>query len=154
MTKKKKNPKRAGRKTKYHSDMPLIVQGLARDGLAEREIAEKLGVSVSTFEVWKSSKPEFLECLREGKKPVDTLVENALLKKALGYTYEEVTVVDKQIGSMLMRDTRTVTKHVQGDTTAQKYWLSNRRKAKWCDKIDIEHAGKISIVIDKDDERL
>ena len=38
---------------------------------------------------------------------------------------------------------RTVTtKEVAGDTTAQIFWLKNRKPAEWRDKQNIEHTGK------------
>ena len=64
---------------------------------------------------------------------VDRQVENALLKRALGYEYTEVTkeyVPD--VGKMTV--TKEVTKQVIPDTTAQIFWLKNRKPGDWRDK--------------------
>ena len=46
-----------------------------------------MGVSYSTLCEWKDHRfPEILEALKKGKAPVDIEVENALLKRATGYT--------------------------------------------------------------------
>lgn len=39
--------------------------------------------------------------------------------------------------------TKEVTKEVLPDTTAQIFWLKNRRPDRWRDKQDIEHSGQI-----------
>ena len=62
-------------------------------------------------------------------------VENALLKKALGYTYEEVTEDVETLTNGKQRTLkRTVTKIVPPDTTAAIFWLKNRKPAQWRDR--------------------
>ena len=69
----------------------LKIQGWARDGLTEEQIAHNMGIAVSTLGNWKKSHLEILEALKKGKEVVDIQVENALLKRALGYEFIEVT---------------------------------------------------------------
>ena len=69
----------------------LKIQGWARDGLTEEQIAHNMGIAVSTLGNWKKSHLEILEALKKGKEVVDIQVENALLKRALGYEFVEVT---------------------------------------------------------------
>lgn len=58
-------------------------------------------------------------------------VENALLKRALGYEYQEERIeVSEKDGKRIIQ----TIKHVVPDTTAQIYWLKNRRPDKWRDK--------------------
>ena len=68
----------------------IIIEGWARDGLTDKQIAKNIGVSEQTLNVWKNRFPSFLESLKKGKEVVDREVENALLKRALGYEYTEV----------------------------------------------------------------
>lgn len=113
---------------KWISDEGLIlIEGWARDGLTDEQIAHNCGCATSTLYVWKEKYPELSEALKKGKEVVDIKVENALLKRALGYTCEEVT---EEYGSI----TKRVTKTVSPDTTAQIFWLKNRRPDKWRDK--------------------
>ena len=68
----------------------LLLEGWARDGLTDEQIAHNIGISTSTLNNWKNKYVEILESLKRGKEVVDRQVENALLKRALGYEYEEV----------------------------------------------------------------
>lgn len=69
----------------------LKIEGWARDGLIDEQIAQKIGVSRSTLNKWKQDYSDISDALKKGKEIVDRQVENALLKRALGYTYTEVT---------------------------------------------------------------
>lgn len=109
----------------------LKIEGWARDGLTDEQIARNIGVSVSTLNNWKIKYVEILESLKRGKEVVDRQVENALLKRALGYTYEEITYE----GGV---ETKRVVKEVVPDTTAQIFWLKNRKREAWADRQNIE----------------
>ena len=69
----------------------LLIEGWARDGLIDKQIAENIGVSERTFTDWKKKYSAISSVLKKGKEVVDRQVENALLKRALGYEYTEVT---------------------------------------------------------------
>lgn len=105
----------------------ILLEGWARDGLTDEQIAKNIGISVATLYNWKNTHLEILESLKRGKEVVDFEVENALLQRALGYRYDEVTLEDGV-------ETKRVTKEVVPDTTAQIFWLKNRRPDKWRDK--------------------
>ena len=108
----------------------LKIEGWARDGLTDEQIAKNMGVSVSTLNNWKNKYVEILESLKRGKEVVDRLVENALLKRALGFSYTEITYEDGV-------ETKRVVKEVVPDTTAQIFWLKNRKPEDWRDKREI-----------------
>lgn len=113
----------------------LKIEGWARDGLTDEQITHNMGISVSTLNAWKTKYSEISESLKRGKEVVDRQVENALLKRALGYEYEEVK--EKFEGGVLTE--RTVTKkEVVPDTTAQIFWLKNRKREAWADRQNIE----------------
>ena len=67
----------------------LLLEGWARDGLTNEQIAHNMGITAKTLYVWKSAYGEICEALKKGKEIVDIQVENALLKRALGYEYME-----------------------------------------------------------------
>lgn len=115
----------------------LLIEGWARDGLTDEQIAHNMGIGTSTLYKWKNEHMEIVEALKRGKEVVDRQVENALLKRALGYTYEEVTYEEGI-------ESKRVVKEVQPDTTAQIFWLKNRKPSEWRDKQSIEHSGTIS----------
>lgn len=121
----------------------LKLEAWARDGLIDEQIAENIGINPATLYDWKKKYPEISETLKRGKEVVDIEVENALLKRALGYEYTETKTEEYMVeGVPVKRITKTV-KEVVPDTTAQIFWLKNRRPEQWRDKQDIEHSGQI-----------
>lgn len=126
------------------TDEGLIkIEGWARDGLTNDQIAHNMGIARQTLNEWRKSFPSVSDALKRGKEVIDRQVENALLKRALGYSYTEVT---KEGGIV----TKEVLKEVQPDTTAQIFWLKNRKPAEWRDKQEIEHSGDLEIKVDID----
>ena len=83
----------------------LLLEGWARDGLTDEQIAQKIGISRKTLIDWKNRFRDICDTLKKGKEVVDYQVENALLESAL-----------------------------DGNTTAQIFWLKNRRPDKWRDR--------------------
>lgn len=131
-------------KSKYHPDFPLRAQDYARQGMIDTEIAAKLGISEKTYYDYQKKYPQFLQAIKAGKAPVDVEVENALLKRARGYEYEEVTVEyapAKKGEKAQATRVKKVTKQVIPDTRAQEFWLKNRRSGFWRDRQDIEFPG-------------
>lgn len=131
----------------------IKIEGWARDGLINEDIANEIGIHPSTLYDWQKKYSEIAESLKRGKDVIDRQVENALLKRALGYKYKEVTYerieameID-EVGNVDMvpgTKIKTVIKEVVPDTTAQIFWLKNRKPAEWRDKRDVEHSGGIS----------
>lgn len=67
------------------------IEGWALDGLADKQIAENIGVAYSTFREWVKKFPALSASLKKSKDVADRQVENALFKRAIGYEYTEVT---------------------------------------------------------------
>lgn len=109
-------------------DKLILLEGWARDGLTYEQIAHNMGIGLTTLKEWRQKEPSIQSTLKRGREVVDYEVENALLKSAL-----------------------------EGNTTAQIFWLKNRRKQQWRDKVEYEKTQdiqKIHILNDlpKDDE--
>ena len=110
------------------------IEGWARAGATDTEIAKKMDVNRVTLWNWRKKYPEIAKALSQGKEIVDFMVENALLKRALGYKYKEITkepVKNKDTGEIKLIVTKEVTKEVAPDTTAQIFWLKNRKPDEW-----------------------
>ena len=88
------------------ADGLILLQGWARDGLTDEQIAHNIGIKRQTLYEWKAKFPDINDAIKKGKDIVDYEVENALFKRAK-----------------------------QGDVTAQIFWLKNRRPEKWRDKV-------------------
>lgn len=129
----------------------LRIQGWARDGLTDAQIAHNIGVSYSTFKEWLVRFPDMSASLKKGKAPVDIEVENALLKRALGYETEEVfeEIFEMPDGSQ-RKHIRRVKKQIPPEPVAIFFWLKNRRPLKWRDKQEISTSsdGKLSELIE------
>lgn len=111
-----------------------LLEGWARDGLTDEQLSQNMGIGTTTLYRWKEEYREIREALKRGKEVVDIQVENALLKRALGYEYTEETrelVKDKETGEYSLSVTKIVTKEVAPDVTAQIFWLKNRKPKKW-----------------------
>lgn len=130
----------------------LQLEAWARNGLTDEQIAANMGITRSTLNEWKKKYSDISDTLKRGKDIVDIQVENALLKRALGYTYiettqEQVDDYDPHTGLKTgshMEVTKTVTKEVQPDTTAQIFWLKNRKPDTWRDKRDVGIEGTLN----------
>lgn len=134
-------------KSKYEThvkDKLVLVEGWARNGLTDEQIAKNLGVAYSTFREYKKKYSALSAALKKGKEVIDFEVENALLKRALGYRYKEITKEFSEATGKL-EVTKEVEKEVAPDTTAQIFWLKNRKPQEWRDKQDIEHSGNMKI---------
>lgn len=127
----------------------LKIEGWARDGLTDEQIAQNIGINPATLYDWKKKYDEISEALKRGKEVVDRQVENALLKRALGYEYDEVK--EKYESGELTE--RTVTKkEVSPDVTAQIFWLKNRKRNTWSDRQSIELTQPIDKSIEEMEE--
>lgn len=115
-------------------DKLVLIEGWARDGLSNEQIAKNIGINECTIYDWKKKEPKISNALKKGKEVADYEVENALYKKALGYTVEiKEQKVDKD--GCVHDTTREV--HIPADTLAQIYWLKNRKPEKWRDKVEV-----------------
>lgn len=137
----------------------LKLEAWARDGLTDEQIAQNMGINTATLYRYKNDYDEICKALKRGKEVVDIEVENKLLKRALGYEYTEVTqerVIKKDNQGTPATDlhgfpiyemvtTKTVKKEVLPDTTAQIFWLKNRRPDQWRDKVINENKTDINI---------
>ena len=126
----------------------LRIEGWARDGLTEEQIAKNMGVSRSTLSDYKVKYPDILRAIKNSKEVADREVENALFNKATGYTVKlkkpmKVRHVeyDEQTGRKIAEYERIEyieeEVHVPADTTAQIFWLKNRKSNEWRDKVAV-----------------
>lgn len=112
----------------------LKIEGWAKDGLIDRQIAKNIGISEQTLNNWKQRFPLLFESLKKGKEVIDRQVENALLKRALGYEYEETQTLIEKNGTREVKKVVKTKKTVPPDTTAQIFWLKNRKPVEWSDR--------------------
>lgn len=120
------------------------IEGLAREGLTNEQISVKMGIHRDTLNEWCKQFPAISDALKRGKAPVDDEVENALLKRAKGgYELKEKRIEKwKDADGVEREHTVIITREVPADTTAQIFWLKNRRPDLWRDR----HENDVNIV--------
>lgn len=140
-----------GPKTKFRAVFVEQARKMFRLGATEREVADILGVSESTFRMWKLAHPKLSAAVKVGKAPANSRTEMSLFHRANGYTYdaEELVpydhteikkVTDKEgleVETIVVKEKRVlrvpIVKHVPPDTTAIIFFLKNRLKDRWRD---------------------
>lgn len=132
----------------------ILLQAWARDGLTDDQIAENIGICRDTLYDWKKRFSDISDALKKGKEVVDIQVENALLQKALGIT----KIIKKPIkvkeviydNGKRVRETESIEYadeevYIPPDTTAQIFWLKNRKPDAWRDKRDVKLEGGLKL---------
>lgn len=117
----------------------LRLQGWARRGLTDEQIAHNIGIGRDTLYTWKNRFPDIANALKKTKELVDDEVENALLKSAEGFEYEEETWErqwNSAKGEFELVLTKKTKKMFPPSNTAQIFWLKNRRPDLWRDKVE------------------
>ena len=119
----------------------------ARQGLTQEDIAHNIGITSRTLRRWMTDYPEMRDAIKRGNAPVDYKVENALYKNAIGFFVTEKTV-EVQVGEdgtkhQVQKEYR---RYIKPDTTAQIFWLKNRRPDIWRDRRehDVDVKGAIA----------
>lgn len=96
-------------------DKLILLEGWARSGLTYEQIAHNMGIGLTTLKEWRQKEPTISSILKKGREVVDFEVENALLKSAL-----------------------------EGNVTAQIFWLKNRKKIEWREKQEYNNDEELS----------
>lgn len=132
----------------------ILIQGWARNGLSEEQIAHNMGISRNTLFFWRQKFPKVAEALAKGREIIDYEVENALAKRALGYKVKERTwekVWNPELKKYININTKTMEKEIAPDVGAICFWLKNRRPKNWKDRpdlqIDSETLAKVDAIL-------
>jgi transposase-like protein len=130
----------AGRPSKFCEKMIAKAAAYCERGATDMELAEALDIHPATLYRWKLEFPLFCEAINAGKEIADERVERSLYQKASGYDVVETQAVKVKV-EQHKEDVKVVEvrRHVPADTTAQIFWLKNRRKDSWRDRQEIQH---------------
>ena len=117
-----------------------MISKWVKNGATQKTVAKKLKVSESTFIQYLNRGRDgeekykgLYELFEKAKEEPDDAVENALFKRACGYTWTEVIVEERRDSEGKLIDTKTKTRTVEvpPDPTTAMFWLTNRRRDKW-----------------------
>ncbi len=122
-----------GRPSKYKEEYAEQARKLCLLSSTDKDLALFFDTTEQTINAWKKKYPEFLEALKKGKLIADANVANRLYNRAMGYS-----AIDTKFATHegKITDQQEYIKHYPPDTTACIFWLKNRQKANWRDKID------------------
>lgn len=112
-------------------DKLILIEGWARNGLTDEQIAHNMGVAYKTLKEWKKKYSAICAALKKGKEVVDLMVENALFKSAMGYDIEEW---EEKLDAAGRVHKLYKKRHIPPSNTAQIFWLKNRKPEQWRDK--------------------
>lgn len=121
----------------YKDDYAKQAEKLCLLGATDDDLADFFEVDVRTISRWKIVHDEFCQALKVGKDKADDMVERSLYQRALGYTHDEDKVFNNNGESMIV----PTKKHYPPDTTAAIFWLKNRRKEVWRDRVENDHTS-------------
>lgn len=119
-----------GRPTKFTAAFVAQARKLAILGATDREVAQFFEVNEATLYRWKHEHPDLCEALKVGKEQADARVEQALYRRALGYSHDAVKIAVNAAGEVTQVP---FVEHHAPDTTAAIFWLKNRRPEAWRD---------------------
>lgn len=131
----------------------LLISQWRREGVPLEEIAVNyVGCTSKTLWRWTKESNDLAQALGISKDVTNGKVEQALLKRALGYDYDEIT---EELVEGQMRVTKKTRKHVSPDVKACLSWLYSRRPDRWRaqqepldnDADDMNTAKKILVAI-------
>ena len=122
------------------------------------EVCQKTGISEATFYKWKNEKIEFLESIKKAEQARHEFYLNeakkSLLKKIQGYDTTEIKeTFEHSDGKDVLKERIITTKHIQPDTAAIIFTLTNRDPQRWKkdggDKSDIKELEETPTAIIK-----
>jgi len=125
------------RPSKFKPEFVEQARHLCRLGATDAELADFFKVTVSTVALWKVQHKAFSDALRPSKATADKRVEMSLYRRAVGYECDEtdIRVVDGKVVQTPIR------RRYPPDTTACIFWLKNRNRKDWRDRIDAAVGG-------------
>lgn len=128
-----------GRPTDYRPEFVDQAKELCANGATNDQLAEAFGVSKQTLYNWRASHPEFLDAIKLNKEVADELVERSLYERATGYVHDSVKIFcDAKTGEVTQVPYR---EYFPPDPTSMIFWLKNRKREQWRDRVDNEHTG-------------
>lgn len=125
----------------------IKLEAWARNGLTDEQLANNMGINVATLYTWKKKYNEINDALKRGKEVVDIEVENSLLKAAKGYFVDEEKQYISEVNGVVTKRKEITKKYIAPNTTAQIFWLKNRKPIEWRDKNIVELDGEERVII-------
>jgi len=147
-----------GRKPKWDAVMvPSEFARLRQEGSIIQEIADSIGVHIATLYRWRDEHPAFNDLWLDEEDRLIEKVGASLLKRALGFEYEEVKATGHldEKGEFVADKIERVMKHSLPDVGAAMCILTNRDPENWKHRQEYHHVvdeKQPLIIIETDSE--
>lgn len=131
-----------------------LLEGWARDGYTDQEIATKMKISLKQLQRLRENDARIRKALDHGRESTDYMVEKALLRSALGYKHKEVKITSIiRYGKLVETQKEEFFTEIAPNIAAAQTWLYNRCPNKWkrdpqkgiLDEIDEDTSIKIEV---------
>lgn len=134
---------------KYNKKTVEMIVGLIKsDTYTIAEVCRQTGITQKTYHQWIADHPDFAEVVEQAKdERMQSMVQEAkksLLKKIRGYDVTEtaVTTIPGKDGEPKIKEQKTFKKHIQPDTAAIIFTLTNGDPEHWRNRQTTEVTGK------------
>lgn len=150
-------------KKKYNKKVAERILAMIRaDTYTITEVCNNVGISRQTFYNWLNDNPEFAQAVEDANNELldkmNIEAKKSLMKKIKGYDVIEthVTTVPGKDGNPVIKEQKNVKKHIQPDTAAIIFTLTNRDPERWRNRQSTEVTGKDGkdLFANKTDEEL
>ena len=131
----------------------LMLEGWARDGLSDKDIAaKKIGINESTFCRWKLKYPTISQALKKGHAPVAEEIESTMYDMCRVQTYKDVVeeITTDANGNVISKHKRITTREVAPNPTLIIFAMKNLKPDKWREKqiVNVDSEGQLAKLID------
>ena len=108
------------------------------EGKTNEQMCELLGISPDSWYTYMKEHKELNSLVSAAKSVTDNRVENAVLKSALGFEYEEIkTIIEEDRNGKKRTRIEKTKRYMPPNASAQAFWLKNRKKDEWGDRKEI-----------------
>lgn len=127
------DPPAIGRPPSYKAEHARQAKWHCLLGATNPDLAKLFDVSLSTVESWLRDHPTFARAVKAGREEADAKVTRRLYERARGYSHSAVKIFCNKDGAVTQVP---YVEHYPPDTTAAIFWLKNRQRSKWRDRME------------------
>jgi hypothetical protein len=125
------------RSTGFTPDHGDLARKFCMLGATDDDLARLLEVPRETIDAWLAEVPGFAAAVKAGRDVADATVAERLYARAVGYSHPAVKIF--QSGGEPLEV--PYTEHYPPDIQACIFWLRNRRRQDWHEKIEHDRPG-------------
>lgn len=120
--------------TRYNAkEHPKVAYKVMLLGATLAELAKFLEVGTTTVDRWIAAHPEFADAVKRGGVVADMNVAKSLYRRATGFRRRHVKIFQHQGEAVIV----PYTEYYPPSEVAAFFWLKNRQKDKWRDKLQL-----------------